>query len=176
MSNQEIIEKAELLSAQHAKHRTDARTTRVLGFLKSKGLLLVDWVVERPSIKFDVVDALWVAEKVEPRVLELLPAVLLHFPRTVINLEKLPQELSEVIKALKAQAAIGPSYHEIPFEKFRKWAEFRPKDKRVVPLSDKKIMRSFRLKRQIAAKLSALAKAQDISEGDLIEQLLLRPI
>ncbi|MBX7137389.1 MAG: hypothetical protein K1X83_05345 [Oligoflexia bacterium] len=172
MRDQDIIDKAKELAQLHEKRSKDPRATRVLGFLKAKGLLLVDWIPARPSIKFNVVDALWVGENVEPRVLELLPAVVIHFPKTAINVNKLPKQLTEIVDQLKLQAPTGPSYQGFTYEMFKMWTEFKPKDKRVVPLSEKKVMRSFRLKRSVASKLTELAKREHLSEGEIIERFI----
>lgn len=173
MSIEDIIKRAEVLAKLHEHRKKDSRVARVLGFLKAKGLLLVDWLPARRSIKFNLADALWVGENVEPRVLELLPAVVVHFPKTVTNMDKLPRELTQIIKLLKVQAPTGPSYQDFSYEQFRIWTEFKPKDKRVVPLSEKKLMRSFRLKRKVAAKLTELAQAAQVSEAELIERFIL---
>jgi hypothetical protein len=172
MRDQDIIKRAKALTELHERRRRDPRVARVLGFLKAKGLLLVDWVPARPSIKFNVVDALWVGENVEPRVIELLPAVVIHFPKTAINVDKLPKQLTEIIELLKEQATTGPSYQGFTYEMFRMWTEFKPKDKRVVPLSEKKVMRSFRLKRLVASKLTELARIEQVSEGEIIERFI----
>ena len=77
------------------------KAQKVLGFLQAKGLLLVQNMKPRHFEKIPVLDALWVAEHIEPRVLEVLPAALLHYPRTFLFPEQLTDELKKSIKKMK---------------------------------------------------------------------------
>ena len=61
---------------------------KVLGFLKAKGLLIAPDITPMPSIKLDAQEVYEFALKYEPRVLEVFPAALIHFPSTFLHRKK----------------------------------------------------------------------------------------
>lgn len=150
----------------------DARYHNVIGFLAAKGLLYAPGVEPRKSAKLPLSDVLWVAENAEPRVLEVLPAALLHFPRCFNEREKLPPDIQAVIAALTSGATDHPPCRGIPFHKIKFWANKQLPDRRVKPLSQRKIMRSFRLSPDVIAQIKTSAAAREISEADYLELLV----
>ena len=66
----------------------------------------------------------WVVNNVEPRVLEVLPAALIHYPSAFTNAGKLPEKLKEVIEKILANSEEGPSYGDILYRNMKRWADF----------------------------------------------------
>ena len=151
----------------------DTRTQRVLGFLMAKGLLVGEDIPLRGDVKLDIEDVLWVGAKVEPRVLEVLPAALIHFPRTFMRKAHIPNDLAEVIEAIRARKTQGPDFRGMRFRTMSKWANRGTTDKRTKPLAEIKVNKTLRL---LPAALEALefgARKAGLSETHYIEQLLL---
>lgn len=98
IEKKEIIRKAKV-KAQHLKQlRKDPRYLQVIGRLKHEGLLEADVLSHRR--KFLIEEALWVGEHIEPRVFELLPAIVIKRPGMML-FEKLPEDLRKVVNAIK---------------------------------------------------------------------------
>lgn len=160
------------LAAEARKRFQSPRAQRVLGFLVAKGFLIVPLVLPKPQVKLKIEDVLWVGQHVEPRVLEVLPAALIHYPSSFRNMSKLPQELLEVVRALKAMKEDGPNYGEITYRQFKQATQIPLPDKRIVALADRKIARTYRLKPAIAARIKHEAAIHGLSEGVFIERLV----
>ncbi len=151
----------------------DMRTQRVLGFLVAKGLLVGEDIQHRGDVKLDIEDVLWVGAKVEPRVLEVLPAALIHFPRTFMRKAHIPNDLAEVIKAIRARKTQGPDFRGMRFRTMSKWANRGTTDKRTKPLAEIKVNKTFRLLPAAIEALKVEAHKAGLSETHYIEQLLL---
>jgi len=169
-----VIKQARTLQKKREAYYFDRRCQDTLGFLKAKGLLWTKDIAPRGSAKLAIKDVLWTADNVEPRVIEVLPAAILHFPRSFLRLEHLPQELVDIIEALKAGATTGPHYREIPFAKFKYWTEFKIPDGRVRTLSEKKVACSFRLLPAAAHALEEMAKVRGVSQSSLLSEIILQ--
>lgn len=157
--------------ATHEKNWRNIKSVRVLGFLQAKKLLFSDGISPLPSAKITIKDALWVGRNVEPRVLEVLPAAILHFPRAFLDLKNVPDDLDAVLAALKRRENAGPPLDWVPYKDLKRWTEFQLPDKRVRPLSEKRIARTYRLKAETIKAIRERAKAQGIAEGAVIELL-----
>lgn len=154
------------------KIKYDADTRRVLGFLKAKGLLLVDEIESAPTVKLDIAKVLKVGTEIEPRVIEVLPVALLHFPRTFINWRALPEKVKEVLAHIKKGAETGPDLAGIPYKAMKRWASLNMKDKRVKPISERRVMKSLRFRPTTIAALRKKAEAAGITETEFIERLI----
>ncbi len=151
----------------------DIRTQRVLGFLVAKGLLVASWVTPKPMAKIRVPDALWVAEHVEPRVFEVLPAALIRFPATFIQKEDLPDDLKQMTEQLVGGIPMKEEVRGIPFHRFRRWTEANLPDGRTKAFSQqKRTTKSFRLPKHIALAIAQGAKKKGISESAYVEHLV----
>lgn len=170
MKTPALIQKAQAVLKRDQKRKTDPRYIRTIGLLSGKGMLLAPNVSLAPSAKVAVSDAYWVATHIEPRVWEILPAAVLHFPRSFIGAHAFP-ELMEVVSQLKREQ-VGNDFKGVPFNQIKRWADFKPADGRTKSLADLKIMRSFRLSKDCIAKIVALAQERGISQSQLIEKLL----
>ena len=101
--------------------RKDDRYQTVLGRLAHENLLAVNFI--RPTrVRPTVEDALWAAE-FEPRILELLPGILLRRPKLFLQTKELPIDLREVLRDLKIGKA-EKDFRGVPAQKYKFWAEF----------------------------------------------------
>ncbi len=152
-----------------ALHHTDD----VIGFMVAKGFLIAPQFKPRPNAKLNIKDVLWVAEHVEPRVLEVFAAAYLHFPRAFVGTHALPEELQDIIELIRRGADRGPDYCGIAYHAMRRWAERQPKDRRAKPVGQIKRNKTFRLLPEAIDKLRLLAQAQNVNETEMLEQLIL---
>ena len=81
--------------------------------LTGKGLLDPAISEPRPNIKVSIRDVLWVGHNTDKIVLEVLPAALIHFPKSFLHPEQLPIRLREIIAEIKKAATTGPEYEGI---------------------------------------------------------------
>ncbi len=152
------------------QYSKDARD--VFGFLASKGLLFVDGILEKPSVKLDLAKVLRIGTEIEPRVLEVLPAALIHFPKTFLNWAALPEKVAAVIASIKNNSDTGPDLAGIPYKAMRRWAHFQMKDRRTVPLNERRVMKSVRFRPSTLIKLKERAKAAGLTETEYLEELI----
>lgn len=163
MPRNELIERARRKAARLKKLREDPRYTKTLGKLRHEGLLDVRDVAEyRGQVFLD--DALWAAE-LEPRILELLPAILARRPKVFAFL-KLPAELDLVVRELRAGRARIP-FRGIPAKRYERWMDLVGRTK-----SRPKIMRSFRLSPGEIEILERLAARRNTTQAEIIQQAL----
>jgi hypothetical protein len=156
------------------KDFNDPRAQRVLGFFMAKGLLVGQEVPRRGDVKLNLDDVLWVADRVEPRVLEVLPAAMIHFPRTFLATAQAPDDLADVIRAIKAGDEQGPDFRGMRFRAMRKWANRATKDKRTKPLSQIKRNKTLRLSPEALHALESGAENAGVSQTQFIERLLIQ--
>lgn len=109
----------------------------------------------------------------EPRILEVLPAAVLHLRAHFdFDAERFP-ELAVVLDALKKCAPEGPDLFGVPYAKMRVWANFPLPDRRVKLVSEKKVPRTFRLRPDVIAALKERAREAGCSETELLEKKIL---
>lgn len=114
---QRAIERQRKLEAK----RQDARYQRVVGRLALEKLIVGKGI--RPTHTYPTLEeALWVGEEIEPRILELLPAVLLRRPKLFMQPKGLPEDLLRVVQELKRGAPVTP-FRGIPPEKYASWVD-----------------------------------------------------
>lgn len=150
----------------------ERKERKVIGFLVAKGLLVDPTIEPLPGAKLDVRDVLEVAEHIEPRVLEVFPAALLKFPRTFTKIEKLPSELREIVHAIRCGERRDTVYRGIRYADMLRWAEKRLPDRRTKPISEKRILRAFRLRPETVQSLIKSAKSANRSQAELIDALV----
>lgn len=145
-------------AAQLALDRKDIRFVSTMGFLKAKGLLDTTLnIVKQPRARLDIRDVLWAARHIEPRIIEVLPAAILHFPKNFVGLEHAPQSLLQVIKCIQKNQNDGPNFEGLEYEKMKFWANSKLKDKRTKPSKQKRITKAFRLRHETLRKLAKIA-------------------
>jgi hypothetical protein len=78
----------------------DPRFERVLGRFVREGLLVVNHDVREHTESLRIDDVLW-AGTVEPRLLELLPALMVKRPSMFVRVASLPVDLGQAVEALQ---------------------------------------------------------------------------
>jgi hypothetical protein len=144
----------------------------ILGFLVRKGFLLTNIETTYSGQKLNVLDVITVAEEVEPRVYEVLPAALIHFPATFLHREQLPPELASIITAIKKGLNSYQDYKWVKYKDMKRWADRSISDKRVKKISEKRVSRTYRLTPNIIKKIKSQATKLQITETEYVEQLV----
>lgn len=145
------------------------KAQKVLGFLYAKGFLYVRNMKKRHVEKIHVNDALWVGEHIEPRVLEVLPAAILHYPRTFLFIDQLPIDFKTIIKNIEMGKKTGPNYKGIEYKKMYHWADMDLNDGRTEKQTEKKVNFTIRIKRQHTDKLRKIAESKNETMTSIIE-------
>ncbi len=151
----------------------DRRTQVTLGFFLAKGFLVGQDLTRNGDVKLRITDVLWVGEHVEPRVLEVLPAAMIHFPRTFLGTVDTPVTLAEVIAAIRNGDVQGPDFRGMRYQDMRKWANRSTTDGRTKPLSEIRVNKTFRLSPAAIAALKMRSSEQGLSMTRFLEELLL---
>lgn len=167
-----MIEAARRKTAARKKLYQDRRYIEAIGFLQSKGYLTGERALPSPTTALDLSDVLWVAKTLEPRVLEVLPAALLHFPSAFKNSEILPKELAEIVRAIERGETAAGNYRGIRIADMARWAKLAPRDRRVKPIGERRIMKSFRLTPGAIARLKELATETNSTETEVLSRLI----
>ena len=105
--------------ARLARLRGDARYRAVVGRLVATGVLKTNLPVVRSHRPLHVADALW-AGTVEPRVLEVLPALLIKRPGLFVDPTALPGDLRAAVRSLRRNETPEP-FRGIPGATLRRW-------------------------------------------------------
>lgn len=143
-----------------------------MGFFTAKRLLIGAQFKQRTGAKLLVEDVLWVAENVEPRVYEVLPAALIRFPKTFIGKGQLPKVVKRVVAAIERNEQDHPGYFGFEYCKMLHWANKPLPDKRTVPVIERKKNKTFRFSPIVLTAMKTLAEKSGLSETALIEQLV----
>lgn len=105
MDAAQLQRRAKRRLAELERQRRDPRYRRVLGRLVGLGLLNSNEGLPKYRGRLRIPDVLWAGE-IEPRVLELLPALLVRRPALFADPNALPEDLSLAVNALRR--------HEVP--------------------------------------------------------------
>lgn len=175
MNREALIHEIKKKAKQDQKKRRDPRFLEVMGFLVAKGFLKTNLEVPLlPNKRLRIKDVLWAGVHVEPRILEVLPAAVLrlgkHFDLDPIE----HKDLYLVVEQLARREEKGDAFFGMPYEKVRVWAELPLRDGRVKPVTQKKVVKTFRLDPIALEKLKIAAKKRKSSETKVLEDLLLR--
>jgi hypothetical protein len=138
-------------------NRKDQRFIKVIALFKAKSLLDTTLNIKpKPRNRVKIKDVLWAARNVEPRIIEVLPAAILHFPKNFIEMNQAPELLLRIIKCIEANLDMGPDFEGIEYRKMKYWANVNLRDKRTKPSLKKKLTKVFRLRIEILQKLKEL--------------------
>jgi hypothetical protein len=96
----ELVARARQAHRAMERRRRDPRYRRVLGRLVTAGVLTTNTEVEPCRERIVVRDALWAGE-IEPRILEVLPALLVKRPGLFVDPRALPEDLAAVVEDLR---------------------------------------------------------------------------
>ncbi|OUR97377.1 hypothetical protein A9Q84_13715 [Halobacteriovorax marinus] len=155
------------------KMKESDRYQNVLYFLYSKGFFKL---VNKPRIirnkKIDILDILW-ASKIEPRILEVFPAAFIHFKSKFSNIDALPKGLEKIINQIKTNSDLGHDYKGISYIDMKRWSNINLSDKRSKPVNDQKLLRSFKLSKEVLEKLELLANENKTTRTEVIESLIM---
>ena len=115
----ELVERAQARYAKIERQRRDARYRRVLGRFVAAGLLSTSEQTIPHRGKLRLADVLWAGEA-EPRILELLPALLIKKPSFFEDRSALPEDLTQAVRALR-RGEIPPEFRGIPGADLARW-------------------------------------------------------
>ena len=162
-----IQERAKAALADIEAGRQDPRFRRTIARLVQAGLLstnLSDLPPARGRLR--LADALF-AGTVEPRVYELLPALVLKRPRLLALPKTLPADLADVVERIRYGRPL-PDFRGVPAELYLPWVDRLGRSGR-----GPSIMRSFRLRPEDLARLRELQVALGAdSETEVLRRAL----
>jgi hypothetical protein len=144
-----------------------------MALLLAKGLLYTNQKI-RPDgrARVDVADAVWAGTEVEPRIIEVLPAAILRFPKNFYNLEALPEALQKIVGQIKG-GETGEDYEGLKFKDMARWAAVPLKDKRGKPVQEKRVPKLFNLKPEtVKALREFVARGEFTDMTEAIDELV----
>lgn len=115
-----LQKKAQKRQQELGKLKKDLRYQKVIGRFVYEKLLVNPDILPRRNL-ITVEDALW-AGNIEPRILELLPAVLLKHPKIFLITKPLPQDLKQVLQEIKKGKAKIP-FRGIEADRYESWVK-----------------------------------------------------
>lgn len=145
--------------------RSDPRFLRVMGRFVHEGLLVTNESVQAYDEPLDVSEVLW-AGVVEPRLLELLPALLVKRPGLFRDANELPDDLAEVVRKLKRDQEPA-DFRGISGRDVHGW--LRRVGRRGLAPS---LLKSFRFKPEDQRLLKALSEQLGVSETEVVRRAL----
>ena len=171
MKKIEFIKKIKEKADQNRLNRKDVRFKKAIAFLKGKGFLDTNLPIKAGAgTKVDLRDIICAGTMVEPRILEVLPAAILHYRNNFLGFDKLPEELKQVLKAIQNDEANGPTFEGIPYERLKYWANIQLRDGRTKPVNEKKVAKFLTLHPRHIVKLQTLvAKGRFKDQTSAIE-------
>lgn len=173
MKNDDLLKLIKEKAKINARHRKDKRFIDAMGFLVAKGFLKTNLAIPgTPNKKLKLDDVIWAGKNVEPRILEVLPAAALRLEKH-FDLDPVKHaELVKVLQQLKKNQEDGDDFLGVPYKKFKVWVELRLRDGRVKTVSEKKVVKTFRLKPKTLSELEKRAKDWKCTETEVIEKIL----
>lgn len=169
MKKNEFLKKIKIKAEQNKINREDLRFKKTIGLLKAKGLLQTNLgIAACTGAKIEFKDALWAGRNVEPRIIEVLPAAIIHHRANFLGLDDVPKEFQVIVKAIRNNLKNGPDFEGIAYAKMKHWANLQLKDKRTKPAKDLRRPKTLRLKADTIAKLQriiAAGKAKDLTSA-----------
>ena len=162
MNREQLVLKAKQKATKLKKARSDPRFLKVIGKFKQAGLLIDPSIPARRGLIF-LDEVLWAA-KIEPRLLELLPAVLIKKPSFVVS-SGLPADLKAVVDAIRLGRKV-PDYRGVRGKNCEKWLSW------VGRTGLPSIMRSFRFQREDLDLLARLSQKEGLSQTETLRRAL----
>ena len=151
--------------ARVERERQDPRYRRVVGRFKTAGLLDTNFEVPDNRNPVAVDDALW-AGRLEPRVLELLPALIVKKPSLFAAPTELPKDLSAAVRKLRRNE-MPDTFRGIPGPDLMKWLpRVGHRGKRPSRL------KCFRFTEEDLRLLEELSRSRGLSETDTVRHAL----
>lgn len=160
MNRAQLVQAAKKRARRDARGREDARYQSAMGVFIGAGLLDTNAEITARRGPVELSDVLW-AGQLEPRLLELLPAVLIKRP-ALLRCQELPPDLQSVVHALKKNC-LPPDFRGLPGKSLAQWVP-RLGHRNKLPTQ----LKSFRLRPEDIQLLSELAKERGFSETDVV--------
>lgn len=167
----EIKNRVKLQNQKSKEIYTSNAYLRTIGVLSGLGFLIAPDIKPLPTSKVEFDDAFTIGTTIEPRVLEVLPAAVLSFPKSFLHLEKAPPIFKEILRALK-RGEDGPDFCGIKFSKFLEAANREVKNKKRKPLKDRKVPKTYRLSPAIIEIILDRSSKLGIDQTTYIENLV----
>jgi hypothetical protein len=147
------------------RRRRDPRYVRVLGRLAEAGYIITRQAVVCHRDPLEVAEVLWAGE-IEPRFLELLPALLVKQPSFFVDARQLPGDLESVVRKLRRNME-PEAFRGISGDRLlRRLSEVGRT--RGVPAR----LKSFRLRADDLRLLKALAVRLGVSETEVVRRAI----
>lgn len=143
--------------------RRDDRYLRAMGRFVAEGLLTTNQPIAPYEESVRVSEVLWAGE-VEPRLLELLPALLVKRPSMFADAAELPEDLALVVRRLRRNLE-PPAFRGIPGADLYRWL---PKVGRKNKLPAR--LKSFRFKPEDLELLRHLSDTLRLSETEVLRR------
>lgn len=156
----ELQRKAQQKQKRLARLRRDPRYCGVLGAFVHAKLITTNVDVEPRKGPIALKDVLW-AGRLEPRLLELLPAVMIKKP-SMVEFDRIPHDLARVLDQLRHNE-IPPDFRGIPGVKLLEWIP-RVGQKGKLPTQ----LKAFRLRKEDVDLLQEIAAARGLTETDVV--------
>jgi hypothetical protein len=128
-------------------------------------LLVTNFEVADPGGPIRLADALWAGD-VEPRIFELLPALVVKAPATFDDVRTLPPDLAAAVRALR-RGETPADFRGIPGADLAGWLP-RVGRREKLPSCTK----TFRLRHDDLKLLRQLASALELTETDVVRRAL----
>lgn len=141
----------------------DPRYKRVLGRYVASGLLTTNTGIEPYRKPIKVEDALW-AGRTEPRILELLPALIVKRPSMFLDVERLPDDLDAAVRTLRHNKE-PDDFRGVSGAALRRWL---PSVGHRGKLPSR--LKSFRLQAEDVDLLERLSTELSLSQTDVIRR------
>ncbi|HMO18386.1 MAG TPA: hypothetical protein PKA63_08595 [Oligoflexia bacterium] len=168
-----ILDKVQAKVRKHKRLKNDPRVQSVLSFLVRKGFLISNERFNETRGVPSLSDLLFVAENFEPRVYNVIPAFIIHFRKSLEDLDALPAELLKITHAIEKGRELDVIYKGIHFREMKFSAEIKLNDKRVKVLGEKKVVKTFRLSPKVIAKLEEVALRESKNVTEVLEEMVL---
>ena len=163
LSATRLKERARRRHASNVRRRRDPRYVRVLGRFVAAGLLSTSEAVPQHTEPISVAEALWAGE-LEPRILELLPALLVKTPAFFSDATALPEDLAYVVQVLR-KSQDPQDFRGIPGRDVARWV---PRIGRKNKLPSR--LKSFRFTSDDTRLLARLSQELDTTETDVLRR------
>jgi hypothetical protein len=134
-----------------------------MGRFVRDGLLVTNREIEERADALEVEHVLWAGE-IEPRLIELLPALIVKCPSMFVETKELPPDLEQVVEALRRD--LRPSdFRGIPGADIHRWLRSVGRRGKVPSR-----LKSFRFRPADQRLLERLSKELGICETDVIRR------
>lgn len=174
MNRKKLLEKFKERAKKTEKMRRDPRYRKTLGLLIQLGFLNANEKFPRlGNQRLALKDAIWAGQKVEPRILEVLPAAFTRLPKRFSFTTKECGLLERVAASLRENKEEGPDFMGAPYKKLKIWYEHPLQDHRTKTPREKKVSRTFRLRPEVIERLEKRAKLEKIQTTTLLEQIIM---